>query len=309
MSRILVTGASGLLGLNFCLRFAGEHQIIGVANQHGLREVPFELRQADLAQPGAAARLLAEVRPEIVLHCAALANIDQAESNPALAERVNAELPGEMAAAARAVGAGMLHISTDAVFDGEKGDYAEDDVPHPLNVYAATKLRGEQAVLAANPAAAVARVNFYGWSLSGKRSLSEQFYSNLSAGKPMFGFTDVIFCPLQVNVLGEVLLSMAQLGLRGIYHTISSETLSKYEFGCRVARLFGLDESLIRPVSWKDGGLKAVRSPNLNLRSDRLAAALDRPLPAQAVGLDRFAWEAQQGLPDFIRRLAMEPHP
>lgn len=307
MSRILVTGASGLLGLNFCLRFAAEHTVIGVSNQHALGGVPFEVRQLDLAQPGAAAQLLAEVRPEIVLHCAALANIDQAESNPALAERVNADLPGEMAAAARRWGAVMLHISTDAVFDGVRGDYTEEDAPNPLNVYAASKLRGEQAVLAANPAAAVARVNFYGWSLSGKRSLSEQFFSNLSAGKPMFGFTDVIFCPLQVNVLGEVLLRMAQLELRGIYHTISSETLSKYDFGCRVARQFGLDAGLIRPVSWKDGGLKAVRSPNLNLRSDKLAAALGQALPGQAAGLARFAEEAQHGLRDVIQRLAVAP--
>jgi dTDP-4-dehydrorhamnose reductase len=300
----LVTGASGLLGLNFGLQFAGQHEIIGVAHQHALAGLPFELRQVDLAQPGAAARLVADVRPEIVLHCAALANIDQAESSPALAERINAELPGEMAAAARAAGAWMAHISTDAVFDGVRGDYSEDDLPNPLNVYAATKLRGERAVLAANPGAAVARVNFYGWSLSGQRSLGELFVRQLSAGKQMFGFTDVIFCPLQVNVLGEVLLRMARAGLSGVYHTVSSETLSKYEFGCRVARQFGLDESLIQPVSWKDAGLKAVRSPNLNLRTERLSAALGEPLPGQAVGLERFHLEAQLGLDRRIRGLA-----
>lgn len=308
MSLILVTGASGLLGLNFSLQFAAQHEIIGVANHHpekgGLHRLaglPFKLRQIDLAQPQAASRLIAEVRPDVVLHCAALANIDQAESNPELAERVNAQLPGEMAAAARAVGAVMLHISTDAVFDGVHGDYAEDDRPNPLNVYAATKLRGEQAVLAANPAAIVARVNFYGWSVSGQRSLAELFYNQLSAGKTMFGFTDVFFCPLQVELLGEVLLRMAQKGLRGVFHTVSSETLSKYEFGCRVARLFGLDASLIQPVSWKDGGLKAVRSPNLNLRTARLAAALGQPLPGQAAGLARFHLEWEQGLRDFMQ--------
>jgi dTDP-4-dehydrorhamnose reductase len=104
--------------------------------------------------------------------------------------------------------------------------------------------------------------------------------------------------------LGEVLLRMAQLGLSGIFHTVSSETLSKYEFGCRLAHRFGLDESLIRPVSWKDGGLKAARSPNLDLRTDRLAAALGQTLPGQAGGLERLYLEAQQGLPAFLRGLA-----
>jgi dTDP-4-dehydrorhamnose reductase len=209
-----------------------------------------------------------------------------------------------MAAAARGVGAVMLHISTDAVFDGVQGDYAEDDRTNPLNVYAATKLRGEQAVLAANPAAMVARVNFYGWSISGQRSLAELFYNQLSAGKTMFGFTDVFFCPLQVELLGEVLLRMAQIELSGVFHTVSSETLSKYDFGCRVAHLFGLDASLIQPVSWKDAGLKAVRSPNLNLRTARLAAALGQPLPGQSAGLDRFQQQLVRGRLDFLRRLS-----
>jgi dTDP-4-dehydrorhamnose reductase len=255
MSRILVTGVSGLLGINFALQYAGQHEVIGVANTHDLKGVPFELRQADLAQPGTAARLVAEVDPEIVLHCAAMAVVDRVEADPALAERVNGEVPGELAAAARKSGAMMVHISTDAVFDGVRGDYREEDATNPLNTYALTKLHGEQAVMAANPDAAIARVNFYGWSLSGQRSLGELFFNNLRAGKTMFGFTDVYFCTLQVNVLSEILLRMAQLKLSGIYHTVSSEALSKYDFGCRVARLFGLDAELIQPVSWKEAGL------------------------------------------------------
>ena len=107
----------------------------------------------------------------------------------------------------------------------------------------------------------------------------------------MFGFTDVFFCPLQVNVLSEILLRMAELRLSGLYHVVSREALSKYDFGCRIARLFGLDESLITPVSWKDGGLKAARSPNLTLRTEKLAAALGEPLPDQAPGLSGFTDE------------------
>jgi dTDP-4-dehydrorhamnose reductase len=305
MSRILVTGASGLLGLNFGLQFTGRHEIIGVTNSRRLQGVPFELRQVDLAQPGSAARLMDEVRPDIVLHCAAQANIDAAEGDPVMAERINARVPGEIAAASRSTGAAMVHISTDAVFDGVRGNYLEEDVPNPVNIYAQTKLRGEQAVLAANPDAAVARVNFYGWSVIGTRSLGELFYNNLSVGKNMFGFTDVFFCTLQVNVLSEILLHMAELRLKGIYHVVSHEALSKYDFGCRVARRFGLDESLIIPVSWKDGGLKAVRSPNLTLRTEKLAAALGSPLPDQASGLERFYQLYREGLREKIRQFAI----
>jgi dTDP-4-dehydrorhamnose reductase len=288
MSRILVTGASGLLGLSFGLQYCDQHEIIGIANEHPLQGLPFELRQVDLAQPDAAQKLVAELRPEIVLHCAALANIDRAESHPALAQRINAQVPGEFAASVRKTGGKLIHISTDSVFDGQRGDYRENDEPNPINVYARTKLAGEKAVLQANPDAIVARVNFYGWSLSGKRSLGEIFFHTLSAGKTMFGFTDVYFCPLQVNVLSEILLEMAARQLTGLYHVVSREALTKYDFGVRIARLFDLDETQIQPVSWKDAGLKAARSPNLTLKCDKLARAFGRDLPAQAPGLSRF---------------------
>jgi dTDP-4-dehydrorhamnose reductase len=301
--RILVTGASGLLGLNFALQYCDSHEILGVANQHGLNEPPFELRRLDLSQPGVGARLVAETRPDLVLHCAALANLELAEQRPDLARRLNAEVPGELAAAARRSGAQMVHISTDCVFDGLKGGYAESDRPDPINTYARTKLDGEKAVAQANPQAIIARVNFYGWSMAGTRSLGEFFVSNLQAGRKVMGFTDVIFCTLQVNVLGEVLMEMVKRRLGGLYHVVSSECLSKYEFGCRIARQFGLDAGQITPVSWAEAGLKAARSPDLSLRSDKLARALDEVLPAQAAGIALFYRQYREGYAEKIKKL------
>ena len=85
-------------------------------------------------------------------------------------------------------------------------------------------------------------MNFYGWSLLGQRSLGEFFYYNLSAGAQVMGFTDVIFCPLLVNDLAELLLEMLEKDLHGIYHVVSREHQSKYSFGVMLARRFGLDE-------------------------------------------------------------------
>lgn len=306
MTRILVTGASGLLGLNFGLLTAARHEVIGVVNRHPLRGTGFKMLAVDLLQPDSAARLLDEVQPEMILHCAALANIDECEAQPERAEAINAHLPGELARLSAERGIYLLHISTDAVFDGLRGDYTEDDETSPVSVYARTKLQGEQAVLAANPAASVARVNFFGWSLSGSRSLGEFFVNNLSAGIEVNGFTDVFFKPLQVNDLGDTLLRMASKRLSGVYHVLSSEALSKYEFGFKIAQMFGYDEDLIHPVSLKDGGLKAMRSPNLTLRTEKLSAALGAPLPTVEHGLNRFFDEYCNGLPWRIRSLAVE---
>ena len=306
MTRILVTGASGLLGLSLCLQYAGQHELLGVTNAHGLPGAPFPVITANLTQPSGVEKLIDLAQPEWIIHCAALANIDQAEAQPQLAQRINAEVPGEFAAAARRTGVKLVHISTDAVFDGQRGDYTEEDAPNPLSVYASTKLAGERVVAEANPDAIIARVNFYGWSLSGKRSLAEFFFNNLVEGRPAKGFTDIYFCPLQVNQLAEILLRMAELKLSGVYHVLSCEALSKYDFGCRIARQFGLDDTLVQPVSWKDGSLTAVRSPFLNLRTEKLAAALGAPLPDQAPGLQRLAAQYHEGYCDQLRAFAAQ---
>jgi dTDP-4-dehydrorhamnose reductase len=307
MTRILVTGTSGLLGINFALRFAAKHPILGLTNTHPLKDAPFASQPLDLTDPAALNSALDAFRPEIVLHCAALANIDACERSPLEAERINAWVPEQLALAAAQRGFKLVHLSTDAVFDGQKGDYVETDQPNPLSVYARTKLQAEQRVLAANPDALVARVNFYGWSVSGQRSLGEFFYNNLSQGRRVNGFMDVFFCPLEVTLLAETLLRLAELDCRGIYHVVSSQCWSKYAFGCAIAQRFGLDEGLITPLSVQQGGLTAARSPNLGLNTDKLTTALGTPAPGQAQGLQRFYQHYLDGFPQRVRALGQIP--
>ncbi len=301
--RILVTGASGLLGLSLALEAAKEHTVIGAVHAQPLKNVPFTTLSIDLLAPEAVERLLEQAQPDWVIHCAALAIVDACESQPLQARKLNTEIPAQLAEHVARGGARLLHVSTDAVFDGQRGGYTEDDLPNPLGVYARSKLDGERLVLAANPQALVARVNLFGWSLSGRRSLAEFFFNNLSAGSPVKGFTDVYFCPVLVNDLAPLFVSMLEAGLSGLYHATGSECLDKYSFGVRLAQRFGLDEHLITPVSVADAGLQAVRSPRLTMRNDRLARALGRPLPGLSTGLERFYQLYQQGYPHMLRRL------
>ncbi len=306
MTRFLVTGASGLLGLNFALQAAGRHEVIAAVNRHGLEGVPFPVMSTDLTRTGEIERILTVTQPEVVINCAAIAILDTCEAQPELAYQLNTVFPEELAAVTRRSGIRLVHLSTDAVFDGQKGDYDEDDAANPINHYGKTKLAGEQGVLSANPEALVARVNFYGWSLRGRRSLAEWFYYQLAAGIPVNGFTDVYFCPLEVNDLADLLLEIVDLQPSGLYHVVSSECLSKYEFAVRLARQFGLDEGLISPISWKDSGLKADRSTNLRLKTDKLARVLGRPLPDQAHGLKRFCELREQGYPQRLLAMATQ---
>lgn len=298
--RILVTGSSGLLGLNLCLAKMPDHQLIGV-DRSKLAGVPFELINKDLLLPGSVEKLLHVVKPEAVIHCAALADMEACEKDPAGSQELNAKLPGRLAGACRELGVQLLHISTDGVFDGTKdGIYTETDEPKPQGVYARTKLEGEQAVLEKYPQACVARVNFFGWSLNGDRSLAEFFINNLKAGKSVNGFSDVQFCPLFVGDLVEILVKMLENRLAGLYHVVGSETTSKYEFGQAIARKFGLNENLIKPISVDEFGMRARRSHNLRLSVHKLSTALGVEIPGFSTGLERFYTQAQQGYPQKI---------
>ncbi len=299
--KLLITGASGLLGLNLSLTEMDHHTIIGV-DRSKLANTPFELIKADLLDPDVEHRLLDTVKPDAVIHTAANANVDSCELDPVGARLLNAELPGELAEACAKRGIRMIHLSTDAVFDGTKeGIYTEADEPNPLGVYAQTKWEGEWAVQSANPDAIVARVNFFGWSLSGKRSLSEFFVNNLSAGKNVNGFTDVIFCPMWVNHLSRTLVEMLEKDLHGLYHVVGAQAMNKYQFGVEIARRFGLRESLISPQSVESSSLTARRSHNLWLSIHKLSTALGHELPEFSTGLDGFYTQFQQGYPQKIR--------
>jgi dTDP-4-dehydrorhamnose reductase len=302
--KILITGASGLLGLNLSLAKYETHSIVGV-DRAKLGHTPFELIRSDLLEEQAIDHILETVQPEAVIHTAANANVDACESDPQGALILNAELPGQLAEACAKRGIRLVHISTDAVFDGTReGVYTESDTPNPLGVYAQTKLAGERNVLSANPQAIVARVNFFGWSLSGTRSLSEFFFNRLTAGQPCNGFTDVFFCPLFVGDLADTLLLMLEQDLCGLYHVIGSEALSKYDFGQRIARQFGFDPGLVIPRSVEESGLKAPRSHNLRLSIHKLSTALGRDLPGVSTGIEQFYTQAQQGYPQKMRGYA-----
>lgn len=304
--RVLVTGASGLLGLNVALEASRQHTVFGAVNRHRLRAETFTVLNADLLAPGAPERALAQAEPDWVIHCAALAGVDACEEAPDLARRLNAELPGSLAAAAARGGARLLHVSTDAVFDGRRGDYGEEDAPNPLSVYARTKLEGERAVAEADPQALIARVNLFGWSLSGRRGLAEWFLARLQAGERTPGFVDVYFCPLLANHLADLFFRMLATGLTGLYHVVSSSCLSKHDFGVALARRFGLDESLIQPALVSEAGLPAARSPRLTLRTDKLRDALGAQPPDLEAGLEAFHRQYQDGYPQKIRAMTTE---
>lgn len=301
MKRLLITGVSGLLGINLALDAAQNgYDVLGWTNRTTLKNPPFHQATVALEKLESMPAALKDAQPDAVVHCAAIANLDLAEQNPKLAELVNAQAPGILAQTAKEMGIPFLHISTDAVFDGSKGNYSETDLPNPQNTYAQTKLAGEEAVRQAYSDALIARVVFYGWSLTGKRSLAEFFFNNLSQGKQVKGFTDSIFSPLYVRDLSDLLMEALSKNLTGTYHFFSHESLSKYDFGVALAKRFGLDANLITPVETSRGNLVTKRSLNLSAKTTKLQNALGHETPGISEGLEALYTDYLIGLPQQL---------
>jgi dTDP-4-dehydrorhamnose reductase len=301
MARILITGTSGLLGINLAMEALHEHQVIGV-DRGKLKSAPFQVLKADLLHSNAIHSVIDATRPDWLINCAALADLEQCEEHPDRARILNAKIPGELAKLCAKRDIRFVHISTDAVFDGTKeGVYTEEDEPSPLGIYSQTKLDGESAVRQVNPQAIIARVNFFGWSLGGQRSLGEFFIHSLSEGKNVNGFTDVTFCPMLVNHTARLLLEMLQRKLSGLYHVVGAHAMSKYQFGVEIARTFGLRESLISPKSVLSSSLTARRSHNLWLSTHKLSTDLGCEIPSFSTGLAEFYTQFQQSYPQKIR--------
>ena len=288
-SLILVTGASGLLGWSFLSAARRRNQsAIGLFHTHPLPEAHADSICIDLTDHSKTHELLNSIRPNWVVHCAAMTNVDLCEAEPDKARLLNSTVSGNLAKEARNLGAGFIYISTDSIFDGVKGDYAEEDLPHPINVYAQSKLAGERAVLDEFPNTLIVRTNIYGWNVQNKLSLAEWILSRLESNTSIPGFHDVIFNPLLVNDLSDILLMMMNRGMKGLYHVAGSDTCNKYEFALSLADVFGLDGRLIKKASIDDSVLKAPRPRNTSLNHSKIERDLGIRMPDLISGLQHF---------------------
>jgi dTDP-4-dehydrorhamnose reductase len=265
------------------------HDVLGIYHHQSIATDAFQIARVDLLNESVTtfSCLLKEWKPDWIVHCAALADINLCEENPEFAHRMNAELPGQLAALANEYNAKFLFVSTDCIFDGKKEGHVETDAVTPVNMYGKTKLLGEQIVLKKCSTALIARVNFYGWSMTGKRSLSEWIINNLRAQKTITGFTDVIFCSLLTNSLVNILLGMMSLNLTGIYHVVGNDKLSKFDFAVLIARQFGLDENLIVPSSVKQAKFAVERPLNMVLNNNKLQSILGAHIPTMEADIKK----------------------
>lgn len=304
---MLVTGASGLLGANFVLAASERgHEVTGVYRRHVIAFPGQRSVQADITDPGVVRNLCQSLKPRAVVHCAAATDVDWCEDHPLETRQQNVEATETLATAAHACGAAFLFVSTDAVFDGRRGQYTEADQTAPVNEYGRSKLLGEQAAAAAAPGALILRTNMYGWNAQVKDSLAEWALHKLERGEETPGFEDVLFAPLLVNDLSAVMLDLLSRDVSGLYHAAATDACSKFSFVRQVAEVFGLDASLVRPTAVESVRFRAPRPHNTSLISRKCATECGVQFPSVADGLRHFRRLRDDGFADRLKSLI--PH-
>ncbi|HEY3257494.1 MAG TPA: SDR family oxidoreductase [Gemmatimonadaceae bacterium] len=303
---ILLSGATGLLGSVLVREWADRHRLVALSHHLQIDWPCVTALSADLAVPVEIEQIILESMPDVVVHAAAWTDVDACERNPERAMAINAVASGRIAAAAARVGAACIYISTDSVFDGSRGSYSEMDPAHPVNVYSASKLAGEGAVLSRHPSALVVRVSLEGWRPAGRPGFVQWVVEGLSRRDRLTVCTDWIRSVTFASNLPAVLDEMWSKGLAGIYHVAPSQPLSNFELAMMTADVFGLDSSGLVPISGDSLKLSARRPKNTSLDNRKMSGVIHSKLWEIADGLGALKAERDSGALDQMRRAIVE---
>lgn len=273
MRRLLITGGSGYLGRHLLELAVGRWEVVTTYFRHPVAGEGFSAVRLDIGDADQVWTLMRRVQPEVVIHTAYTT-----ESEAAM-ERVIVEGTRHVARGAARVGARLIHLSTDVLFDGRKGRYTESDPPSPITPYGRAKAAAEAIVAAEAENAVIVRTSLItGFEPPDRHTL--WVLDSLRQGREIRLFTDEFRCPVWVITLARALLELAELDYRGVLNIAGEQVLSRYELGVRVARFFGLDPAGITPALAVESGL--VRPLDCTLDLGLARRLLQTPL----LGLD-----------------------
>ncbi|WP_163470022.1 dTDP-4-dehydrorhamnose reductase [Fusobacterium sp. IOR10] len=276
---ILITGANGQLGNDFKK----------LLDSQKIKYIGTDVRELDITNEEDIEKFVDGKNIDLIINCAAYNNVDQAEEEYKICEKLNTKSPEFLAKIAKKIGAEFITYSTDFVFDGEKGlPYTEKDLPNPLSVYGSTKFQGEKNVLNLYEKVFVVRTS---WVFGiGNNNFNKQVI-NWSKGKNKLAIVDdQISSPTYSKDLAEFTWELIKTKKYGLYHFSNSGEASKYDQANYILKKIGWIGELKRAKT-SDFKLKAKRAKYTKLSSEKIEKVLNRKIPTWESGIDRFLKE------------------
>ncbi len=277
-TRMLIIGASGFVGGHLARMAAGRFQVFS-----GSRRAPISPDHValDVTSPEMVREAFARVRPQVVVHLAAISDIDRCEQEKELAEAVNVRGTAHVVDQCARGGARLFFASSGAVFDGTRHGYTEQDPPTPVSFYGETKARAEALITRELPSAVILRCGLVlGAALQpGSNALGDKLVESFRAGRPVVVPTYEFRNPIDAPTLAEFFLELAAYPqASGIFHVGSSDSLSRYELVAKMAEKMGYPRSLVVPRREPIPG-RAPRGPDQFLLTDKIRRVCRTPVP------------------------------
>lgn len=266
--KVLITGSGGLLGQKLIAQGRRDVRIFPTGHTGPKRaQEGFELLDVTDAQQ--VKSLLERLRPDWVIHTAALTDVDRCEVERDLAWRINAGGTENVVRACESLRIGLASLSTDYVFDGTAGPYSETDPTNPLSYYGLTKLESERRVLSMRGRGIVVRtIVLFGHAPGVRLNFVTWLIRMLRGGVSVRVVTDQWGTPTLADDLADFLIDLCQKNVTGLFHFAGADLLSRHEMAIRICRRLDLDENLVTPITTQELGQVAPRPLRSGLKTD-----------------------------------------
>lgn len=278
--KLLITGASGLYGSKLAqLATAAEHEVhSGYSTDQPAHGTSV---QFDISNKKQVETTIKKTNPEVIVHAAAMTDVDKCETNKELAWQTNVEGTRNIVEAAKSSSTFLVYISTDYVFNGEKGQYVETDKPDPINQYGLTKLKGEELVKDLTDKYCIARasVTYGSTPAAGKTNFALWVLNKLRKNEQIEVVTDQWNSPTLNTSLAEMTLEIIERRMAGVFHLSGATRISRYDFAKLIAQTFNLNANLIIPTTSTEFSWAAKRPEDSSLSTDKAKQTLrNKPL-------------------------------
>lgn len=276
--RLLITGGSGLLALNWAYSMRDKYLITLGLNKRKINLTGVQILFLNLESLDSLSRQIETLQPEIVIHTAGLTSVEKCQFDPLLAKQLNVQLALNVAKVCALFKITFVHISTDHLYSGDTAFADESLVVRPVNMYGNTKAEAEIGVLEQNPDALIVRTNFFGWGTKYRQSFSDFIICNLRENRELELFDDVFYTPILVEVLAEAIHDLITLKAMGIFNIVCGQRISKCNFGVMLAKVFDLDPALIKPMQLSKKSFLVKRPLDMSLNNKKAVNFLGRDL-------------------------------